>query len=210
MPALPLQQVISNRKQLGEKWVQENQGKFVCACGCGKKIQLKWYHRNNGVLSYIPGHQMYKYTGKKNPNWRGGRIESHGYIYRYCPDHPKAIKGYVAEHKLFMEKHIGRYLRANETVHHINRIKNDNRLENLELTTDTKHRQHHNRDKQNPAYRHDVSTKNIIACYLNGMKIKEICSKLKCSESLVDSRLKKAKIKRLRRNENDVITNNKN
>lgn len=50
------------------------------------------------------------------------------------PDHPFATgKKYVFEHRLVMEQVLGRYLRPDERIHHVNGVKNDNRPENLEL-----------------------------------------------------------------------------
>ncbi len=73
--------------------------------------------------------------GKNNPFWHGGKtLHERGYILIRTPNHPNAnMRGYVSEHRLVIEKKIGRHLSSQEVVHHINGIKDDNRLENLEL-----------------------------------------------------------------------------
>lgn len=73
-------------------------------------------------------------TGKKSANWKGGVIRHiDGYLRKRQPNHPNANNGYVLEHRLVMEKHLGRHLLPKETVHHKNGKKDDNRIENLEL-----------------------------------------------------------------------------
>lgn len=62
------------------------------------------------------------------------RATSDSHIMVKAAEHPNANKaGYVAEHRLLIEKQINRYLDKKEHVHHINLIKNDNSLENLVL-----------------------------------------------------------------------------
>lgn len=73
--------------------------------------------------------------GSANPSFAGGRVlGSHGYVLILAPGHPGAdVRGYVYEHRLVMEQVIGRHLNPGEVIHHRNRIRDDNRAENLQL-----------------------------------------------------------------------------
>lgn len=65
-------------------------------------------------------------------NWKGGRvIDKNGYVLLYMPEHPHAVGNYVLEHRLIVERRIGRYLLPGEEVHHDNEQRDDNRDENL-------------------------------------------------------------------------------
>jgi len=113
----------------------------------GKKLSVEW--RNKISKTRI---ERGVSKGKKHPNWKGGKMLIDGYVYIWNPSHPNATKlGYVAEHRLAMEKLLGRLLEPNEIIHHINKIKTDNRVENLKLYKSTgKHasREHSQRDKR--------------------------------------------------------------
>jgi biotin operon repressor/DNA-binding Lrp family transcriptional regulator len=68
----------------------------------------------------------------------GRRITPDGYAMVPAPDdypRDKVHNGRVLEHRLVMEQYLGRYLEGDENVHHKNGIKDDNRIENLELWT---------------------------------------------------------------------------
>jgi len=73
-------------------------------------------------------------SGKNHPRYKGKRISSDGYMLVYSRTHPnRDSENMVREHRLIMEKHIGRNLKKTEVVHHENRNRLDNRIENLRL-----------------------------------------------------------------------------
>jgi len=115
----------------------------------GKNIQTNTgrTHFKKGHISYNKGKNLPR--KEKSYHWKGGKVKaSGGYIWIHLPDHPKAMhKQYVYEHRIIIEQHIGRYLKSSEIVHHKNGIKDDNRLENLELSTRKKHPSIHHRNR---------------------------------------------------------------
>lgn len=83
-------------------------------------------------------------VGEKSAHWKGGKtISSQGYVLVTTKDGKQ-----VLEHRLVMEKKLKRKLRNDEHVHHINQIKTDNRIKNLQRLTASEHSKLHNHKKR--------------------------------------------------------------
>lgn len=89
---------------------------------------------------------------KKNGDDRRIYRKEHsgGYILIYVPEHPHADRGgYVAEHRYIVEKSLGRYLRSDDIVRHIDGNKKNNDSDNLVVLSRSDHAKLHAKNKKN-------------------------------------------------------------
>ena len=135
-----------------EIYIPINRLKKLSIFGCSRSCISKYRMRNSNLrekirqslLGSIPwnkGKKFPEFSGVNSVHWKGGRyLHTDGYIYIYSPNHPNKNKDrYVFEHRLVIEQNIGRVLRKDEQVHHINGNKQDNRIENLKVVTNSEH-----------------------------------------------------------------------
>lgn len=108
-----------------------------------------------------------------------------GYRYILVPEHPDAIKtGYVAEHRLVGEIKMGRRLLKTEVVHHINGIKDDNRIENLHVCTQKEHWMIDDAIVIGKAKQIELNRKPVIQKSLEGKTIKTWNSRTEVAQFL--------------------------
>jgi endogenous inhibitor of DNA gyrase (YacG/DUF329 family) len=79
-------------------------------------------------------------------NGKPVRLLADGYLKIWEPSHPRATRGWILEHRWVMEQSLGRYLDTHEEVDHINTVRSDNRIENLQVLGKSDHRRKTGKD----------------------------------------------------------------
>ncbi len=148
------------------------------------------------------GDKTYDVTGRK---WT-----KKGYVLVCVHGHPHTDSlGYMMEHRLVVEVFLGRYLRKNESVHHKNKVKHDNRISNLQIVDPVEHTLHHHlgskrskqarknmsegakkrfsNKKKHPSYK-DVDSK-LIGMAKAGFKPTEIANELQITRKTVYNKI---------------------
>jgi len=143
--------MIKKCKRCGKIFTTNLKEKKYCSVKCRAKY---WLEHNQERIKIICEHCGKEFGRPRRVNAKGKGIrfcsiscankstrsslikqktKRHKYISIWKPEHPINYNGRVLEHRLIVEKIIGRYLKKEEIVHHINYLEDDNRKENLFL-----------------------------------------------------------------------------
>jgi len=112
--------------------VGETKRGICSAAGCSEPHMAQGYCRDHYYRFRRYGNVE---EGRKIAK-RGSGTSNNGYHFTTVKL-PNGVQRQVGTHRLVMAKHLGRELRPNENVHHINGDRSDNRIENLELWVKT-------------------------------------------------------------------------
>lgn len=152
--------LYKNRDWLYKMYVENDLSQKSIADLCG--VNQSIIHRNL-VKFGIPRHKFCGRSGLHCHLWKGGRIKSsQGYILVRNSEHLRAdCRGYVPEQILIAEQTYGIPLSKREAVHHINFIKDDNRVENLYIfPSESHHQRYHQKFRKGSTL--PITTSNIL------------------------------------------------
>lgn len=116
--------------------VSIGKGKY-CSKACCLSVTNTILQTNGIKTRFDKGRMPAQFKGYRMTR---ARIGSGEYKMIYIPNHPFATKsGHVREHRLVMEKHLGRYLTKEEIVHHLDENTLNNVISNLQVMNKKDH-----------------------------------------------------------------------
>ena len=141
MTIIPCGGDIAKGEDIGKK---DERGYYIWASclRCGKERWVNFKHNKPVSLYCASCAQIISnpHKGNLHSSWKGGQTIQKGYIVIYNPEHPNHdINGYVERCRLILESELGEILPRKIDIHHINRIKTDDRLENLMVLSHAEH-----------------------------------------------------------------------
>lgn len=124
-----------NEKHEGLGYCNTHYGQFH-RTGKVWKIDSRW-----GYNKFTDEQKQHLRESVSKAHWKGGRrIDVDGYVRLHIYDQGSNTNGRdVYEHRLVMEKHLGRKLDVTEIVHHLDLDKQNNKIENLMIVTRAEH-----------------------------------------------------------------------
>lgn len=134
--------IVRTREYCGAHYLQLNRGQELRPLRTPSKDELCSFDgcvKLRKGRGYCQGHLRQITEGRelkplRHVNVGAGYRKADGYVELFKPDYPYSKKsGYILEHRYVMEQHLGRPLKPFENVHHKNGVRDDNRLENLEI-----------------------------------------------------------------------------
>jgi HNH endonuclease len=141
----PRQRSVPGRfcsKACHDAWQGRNRELRRCDV-CGDEFYMKPSQNNAGRFcsKTCEGTARIKRPLDRQHNGKAARLDRDGYVWVWEPQHPASgiYGGWVAEHRLVAEQIVGRLLTNEDQVHHVNRIKHDNRPENLSILDGSTH-----------------------------------------------------------------------
>ena len=174
-----------NKEILAEKYKELGSlQKVADYFGVSKKLILN--HMKRFDIPRNPRPSKKKKPKKIDTFHKGYIITWNGYKMIYKPEHPHSDgKGYIREHILVMEKHLGRYLTEDEIVHHIDENKLNNDISNLRLMTKYEHKCYHSSKP-----RKNIDLEKAKDLLLKGYTMPQVAKHFNISESGLRKKLK--------------------
>ncbi len=122
--------------EASKRWKQNNREKFNAANNQRRRNRRKPCPLCSQLMKETARVCAGCSKGEHAGAWKGGTwMTIYGYrmVKAFENEQGQTKNGYILEHRRVMQQHLGRALFKHENIHHKNGVRDDNRLENLEL-----------------------------------------------------------------------------